>query len=646
LTKEAAERYFGDDIAMEERLTLFINSTTKIELEVLGVFENMPPNISFDASSFISEATYLQAIDLKKDDWKSRYSVSQFIKAQPNNLDKIEKQISTYLPLQNENHKEMKITAFELVPFRTPLNNQRDIYRSNSNRRIGDEAIIIFSVLSLMIFLVACFNLTNSFIALIANRLKEIGIRKTLGSESRKILTQFLVEMGLICSFALLTGLLLVNTISGFVLGLFGSSFPVQNVDLTGMLIFLSIFLLFTTLVAGIMPALYAWRFQPISIIRGSAKLKGVGWINKTLIVSQFALSISVLIASLTFANNVTFLKEMDPGYQKEGVYVIEFDDKDDYLDVKDQIDQIPSVSTSGADHHIKVIWNSGRRKLLEIDTLETELKTYSVDVSYLKLLQIPIASGRDFIAGSQAEAENGLIVNEEFANRYFSDQDPIGKNVKIEGESKSIVGVVSNIVQDVYDDEKLPIAFLPKRNEKYRYLIVNSGDANPKKFESKVKEIWSETVDLPYKGSWQNDLAFGNAVSDSKNLKIIYTWVAILGSLMSVAGIFSLSRLNIAKRTKEISIRKVLGSTLRQLVIKINRPFIIILAMSMILGSVLGYYVSEMMVSMLYAYYESASVLLSVLVAASIGAIAFVIIVLSVLRPAKANPVLGLRQE
>ncbi|MEM9896719.1 MAG: ABC transporter permease, partial [Bacteroidota bacterium] len=84
LTKEAAERYFGDDIAIEERLTLFINSTTKIELEVLGVFENMPPNISFDASSFISEATYLQAIDLKKDDWKSRYSVSQFIKAQPN----------------------------------------------------------------------------------------------------------------------------------------------------------------------------------------------------------------------------------------------------------------------------------------------------------------------------------------------------------------------------------------------------------------------------------------------------------------------------------------------------------------------------------------------------------------------------------
>lgn len=647
LTKEAAKRFFGDQVALNERLTLYLGSSAKVEVTVGGVFEKIPLNTSFDVPIMISEETYLQAKDRDKNDWDSRYYVSHFLRTNSDNIESIVQHLNRYLPQQNESHASMQFNAFELVPFLSPIQNQSDIYRSNSNRRLNTEVYIIFTVLTSMIFLVACFNLANSSIAMIANRLKEIGIRKTLGSENHKILIQFLMEMGVVCSLALIIGLALTNTVSGYVLGLFGVAFPIQNVHLAGIIAFIVLFLLFTTLMAGIMPALYAWKFQPISIMRKSVKLRGVGWINKTLTVTQYAFSIAVLTAAISFSNNEQFLQDMDPGYADDDVYVLEFDNKDFYVPVKQQIDQMAGVASIGAQNHVQISWKSGRTKMLEIDTSTHQLWTFSVDESYLELMEIPIVSGRPFLRDSEAETKSSLIVNQEFAKQYFDKVDPIGRQVKIEGIDKTIVGIVPNLIQDVYyGAEFMPQAFMPKADEKYRYLVAKVESGDKKLFEEQVKEIWSASVEMPYNGSWQKELAYGSAVKDSENLKIIFFWMAVLGSLLSIAGIFSLSKLNIAKRIKEISIRKVLGSTLKQLLVTINRPFLIILSISVAIGSAFGFLISNQALAMIYGYYESASIGISLMTGLFIGVTATIIIVASILAPAKANPVIGLRQE
>ncbi len=646
LTKDAAKRFFGNQVALGEKLTVFLGANSKLELTVAGVFERIPTNTSFSLTILISEGTYLQSRGRDKDDWKTRYYTSHYIRTKPENLSGIKAHLSQFLPQQNESHASMKFTEFDLVPFLSPIQRSNEIHRSNSNLRISVEPQIIFTVLAVMIFLVACFNLANSSIAMIANRLKEIGIRKTLGSENYKILVQFLMEMGIICALSLIIGLAMVNMISGAVLGLFGASFPIQDVHLGGILIFLVLFLLFTTLIAGVMPALYAWKFQPIAIMRKSVKLRGVGWINRILTVAQYAFSIAVLTAAISFSNNAQFLEDLDPGYADDDIYVMDFDDRDYYLPVKEKMDQLAGVTTTGTYNHIQIMWRSGRTRLLEIDTSSYELRTFLVDESYLDFMEIPIIAGRSFIQDSQAEADKSIIVNQEFADRYYKN-DPLGKEVKIDGEGKTIVGVIPNLIQDVYQDaENRPYAFIPRKDDNYRYLIIKVSNGDKQLFEDNAKQIWSDVVDMPYDGSWQKDLAFGTAVKDSENLKLIFFWMAVLGCLLSIAGIFSLSKLNIAKKSKEISIRKVLGSSLKQLLMTINKPFMIILGISVVVGSVFGFLISDTALGMVYLYYQAVSPMISLVTGLFIGFIAISIITISILTPAKANPVAGLRED
>ena len=647
LTKETAKRLFGNEVALGKELTLYLGSDNKVELKVAGVLERIPENTSFQATVFISESIYLATRKIDPNDWERRYYMSHYVRTTPQHLSTIEKQLDSYLPQQNESHKSLKMTEFQMAPFLSPIHSFKEVERANTNRRLRREPLMIFTVLAALIFFVACFNLTNSSIAMIASRLIEIGVRKTLGSENHKILIQFFMEMGIVCSLSLVIGISLVNTVSGAILGLFGSSFPIQDVNIGGIILFLVVFLLFTTIIAGIMPALYAWKFQPIAIMRKSVKLRGVGFINKALTVAQYVFSIAVLTAAISFSNNVEFLDDLDPGYANDDIYVLEFDNKEFYEPVKQKVEQIAGITTSGAHGHIQVVWRSGRTKLLEIDTSSYELSTYVVDHSYLELMEIPVVRGRSFIQNSDAEVANSVIVNQEFVDRYFEGRDPINQKVKIAEVPKTIVGVVPNLVQDVYQDaEDKPIAFLPKNDPSYRYLIAKVNNGQKDEIESAFKSIWAETVDKPFDGSWQKDLAYGSAANDSNNLKKIFFYMAVLGCLLSIAGIFSLSKLNIAKRKKEISIRKVLGSSLNQLLVTLNKSFIVVLIISVTLGSIIGFLISDKVLGLIYKHYESASPVISLLIGLSIGAIAILIIISSILAPARTNPVAGLRNE
>lgn len=647
LTKPTAKKFFGDEVALGEKLTIFLSSNKKIEVTVGGVFERIPLNSSFTMSVMISMDDFMRGMGVKPNDWSNKFYLSHFIKTSPQGIQGIVEQMSTYIPQQNEGHKELKMKSFELLKFRDPINNDTDMYRINANSRLGSAVHIIFTSLASMVFLIACFNLANSSIAMISKRLKEIGIRKTLGSENRQIMVQFLMEMGIVCALAFVIGLSLINYTSGAIMGLFGETFLIKDIDLTGVILFVLAFLIFTTLVAGIMPALYAWKFQPVAIMRKSVKLRGVSWINKTLTVAQYSFSIAVLSAAISFSNNLQFLDELDLGYANESIYTLEFSDKSAYPAIKQKIDQIPDIQTVGTFSHIQRFGSSSRRKSLQIDTSVYEIQTYTVGSGYLELMEVPITLGRLFISGSAADKDNSIIVNQEFVKQYFDNENPLNKVVKIGEDRKTIIGVYANFIQDVYiDSEDKPAAFLYSEADEYRYLIAQVGSGDKDEIESKFKAIWSEEVDGPYEGSWQKDLAYGSAVRDTENLRIIFLTMAILGGFLSVAGIFSLSKLNVAKRLKEISIRKVLGSSLNQLLLKINKSFLYVLSIAVIVGCALGYLISEMVLSMLYRYHVDISPVTSLLSGLFISIVALAIVTISVMAPAQANPVVGLRDD
>ncbi|MEO1256606.1 MAG: ABC transporter permease, partial [Bacteroidota bacterium] len=207
LTKPTAKKYFGDEVALGEKLTFYLSATRKIELEVGGVFERIPLNSSFSMDMLISLDSYIQNSELNPNDWDNRLYLSHYIRTTEKSISTISDQMAEYIPLQNEGHKELKMNRFELVPFKSDIHNNANMYRNNTNIRLDADIYIIFTSLAGMVFLIACFNLANTSIAMIAKRLKEIGIRKTLGSENRQILMQFLMEMGVICLLAFIVGL-------------------------------------------------------------------------------------------------------------------------------------------------------------------------------------------------------------------------------------------------------------------------------------------------------------------------------------------------------------------------------------------------------------------------------------------------------
>ena len=645
LTKPLAIKYFGDKFALGEKLTIYLSTENKLEVTVGGVFDRIPANSSFRFQLLISQEDYLRTIDIDPNDWSSDRLVGHYLNFSATQKVKIAETINRYIPRHNNAHKELKIKRFELVPFDAPMPTDLIIGATYVGTRARTEALVVFTTLALTVFLIACFNLANTSMALIARRLKEIGVRRTLGSGKKQILIQFLFEMGIVSLFSFIIALSTANFTSKSIMGLFGSNFLLQDIDLTGIVLFVAGFLVFTTLVAGILPSLYAWKFQPVAIMRKTVRLKGVSWLNKVLTVAQYSFSIAVLIMGVTFSHNADFLSEMDLGYQEEGIIDIPIENEH-FMPVKREIDQLPGVMTTGAVNHFGNFGQYGERASLQIDTSIHEVRYYAVGQEYLDLMEIRIASGRSFLGGSSNE-KNIILVSQSFANQYFVGQDPLNKVVKINGERKTIVGVTIDVIDDVVKAaELLPTVIALADEENFEHLLVKASIANLNQVEDQLKLIWKKHIDQPYSGVLQEDFALGSAGEESKNLQKIFLVMASLSGFLSLIGIFSLAKLNVAKRIKEISIRKVLGSSLSELLFTINKSFAITLTLALLLGTGLGYFVSNAVLELIYKYHVEASLVTSLLSAGFIIAISTIMISAIAFLPANSNLVDGLRDE
>lgn len=645
LTKAMAIKYFGDENAVGKTLTIQASDLISYEVVVQGVFEKIPLNTSFDFNLLVNQKEYLRAMKFDITDWNSlRYAGMYLRIANPSQVSRIEESIQKYIPFQNEAHEEWKATRFEIVPFITALNADHLMSSQYVNTRLRPQVLIIFIVLVSLVIFTACFNMANTSMSMISTRLKEIGIRKTLGSPSKQILIQFLFEMGIVTSFAFVIAVSMANFTTGSVFGLFGVSFLMDDVSTSGVIVFVILFLLFTTALSGLVPALYAWKFQPVAIMRKSVKLKGVNWLNKGLTVAQFSFSIAVLVAGYTFSKNAEFMNEFNLGYQMDSIYDVDLGSNEKYAEIKQEVDQIPGIEVVGTWHHIG---KYGSRVVAQIDTAKYETSYYQIGEGYLELMELNLITGRGFIKGSEADKKQFILVNDEFAKKYFSGEEPLNQVVKIDGERRTVVGVTGNVLDGVYSDSNAdPMIFALTDESNFSHVVVKVVDNDLYKVDEQLRDIWKKHIDKPYSGEIQRDVAMGSAGRDSINLQKIFTSMAILGCLLSIAGIFSLATLNVAKRVKEISIRKVLGASVNALLMIINKSFIWVLMIALIIGVGLGYLVSDAVLGMIYKYYVDISIVSALAAGLIITVLSVITVTTAVFKPASANPSDGLRVE
>ena len=611
LTRELAKKYFGDTDPIGEIMTIHYGHKRFIDFKVAGVFERIPFNSSFIFDALVPFDNFMYGHEIKKDDWTPWQQTSAFFRiSSPQVIDQLNKSIKKYVAIQNDAREEWKVSDYQLIGFKdAKMLYQGVVTGTMTGLRLRLEVLLVFTTLAILILLIVSFNLANTAMALMARRFKEIGIRKAMGGGSRHIFTQFMFEMSWTSFLGLITGIALFHWISQGFFAIW--EIPLQTTDVSTLNLvfaFLGLFLL-AAIFSGLSPALYSRRLHPTAIFQKQIKMKQSNNVSRVLIALQFAISLTLIIAGTIFTRNAEFLEMLDMGYDRERLIALWVDDQSEFNGLKNKIASLTSVSQfAGTNDHFG--W-SYQDSFVALDTGKNEIRTLRLGRDYIEVMGINIIEGRSFDYDKTSDLAENVIVNEAYLEKY-NVTDPIGKVVNLEGNKKYIIGVYKNIIDHVYEDfEALPKILLAVPDEDCKTLIIKAKSEQEEKVFTELTTSWKELIpDRPFNGRYQDELAVGYALEDNNNLKTIFYYMAILGGILSITGIFALSSLNVSRRIKEIGIRKVLGASTNKIILLLNKEFGLTMVIAVFLGSLLGIFLTNQLLDFIYKFHIEIGVL------------------------------------
>jgi putative ABC transport system permease protein len=647
LNKEMAKKYFAKEDPIGKTMILNFPNEKEIAVTVGGVVVKIPDNSSFPFRALLRIEHYIDVHGLKPDGWENWQQPSTFVSlASPDQADRINKQFTPYVKLANEKKKDMVVEKYALEHFKASGFNQDNINSSYVSLRISKVPLIVFSSMAMLILLIACFNLTNTSIAMTSKRLKEVGVRKTVGAARSQIVSQFLMETIITILFALLAGVLMAQLIVPAFTEMWQINYSLS--DLSGLNLFITLVILvfMAALLAGIYPALFNSKFKPVALLKGNVSINGTNGLTRALVSVQFALSIIMLIAGVVFIQNTKFQESIKFGYDKDMVITVGVQSEAEFKNMKDRIASNPKIKTISVSDH-QVGWSTYTSPV-KVDTAEYQSRHSGVGKYYFETMGFKIAEGRAFDPENANELEGTVMVNKAFLKKVGIEKDPIDKVIEVHSKKRRICGVLENHIENLHNSkEPEPFVFYPAVPTAYKMLLVRVEPSDRAEIQKYLKKNWKELHPTkPFDSHFQDDILLEGSKRTNNNLRTIFLFLTFLGGLLSACGIFSLASLNVARRTKEIGIRKALGATANHIVALINKEFVIILTIAMVLGTTGGYYATDWLLSEIYAYHVPVGVIPVIICALSIFIIGISATSTTILKAAKTNPVNTLRSE
>jgi putative ABC transport system permease protein len=644
LSEQVARKYFDEKDPVGEMLTVELNNKN-YEVVVGGVFEKLPLNISFNIDALMRIETYLDAHSIKPDQLDANQTSSTLFKL--TDIDQrqiIGQQMTKYSGLINEQQKDFRSLSFELVPFTTPIING-EVSQSNLRLPMPTIALIIFSTLGFIILLIACFNLTNTTLALTGKRLKEIGVRKVVGSGRRQIVYQFLIEMVITISLAILAGLIMAQVIVPQFATMWQLQYGLSDLNKLNLLVALIVLLFIAALLAGIYPAVFNSRFNPIDLLKGGKGTKGTNFLTRSLLVIQFSLSVMVFIAGIVFTQNAAFQKNISLGYDKQNILMVSVLGDREYEQFKNEVSENPKIERiAGTANHIGPY--AARYSTVKFDTTVFKTNIYATGIGYFKVVGLDIVAGRDFIEDNQTDYESAAIVDENFVLNHNL-KNPIDAQVYYNDKPYRIVGVVKNHLSGLKQKNDSEHLFTLTRPVNYGTMVIRTNPKDMLDVRVYLEKKWRVLFPgRPFESKLQEDIVYEEANGYNSNLKQIFFFITLLGCLLSASGIYALASLNVQKRTKEIGIRKVLGASIGSIVQLLNKEFAIILALASLLGGGSGYFLTNTLLNDLYAQHIEIGFVTIVLCSLSVFIIGISTTSTTIFRTATDDPTKTLKNE
>jgi putative ABC transport system permease protein len=603
ITQSAAKKFFGDADPLGKTLTFYSDESFKMPLRVTGILKDPPLTSSFQFEIITNNDNQLKGdgSKIKTDDWEW-LSDAVFVKlSNPADASRLASDFEKYAALQHSARPDIQIKSFALDPFSNVLN-EHGVENNSLYRRPDDSATYGPLVLAILILLSACLNFANTSVAQSNRRLKEMGVRKVMGSSLRQIIFQQLME----CAVVVLLAILLSVVINNFWLPTFSSMFSHLKIEAHylsdySLLSFLGIIFIVVTLVAGSYPAFYVSRFNATSIFRGSVKFGGSNLFSRVLLGLQVAISFITVIAGVAFSNNSTFQSQYDYGYQKANVIGVDLQNESAFIPARDAFSQIQGIGKlAGTVSNIGFSYNN---RSFEANGIKNEAVFLQTGDHYIDLMNLKLAAGRNFIPDSKNDIGKSMIINEKLAFLFgWKPDEAIGKLIKpSDSTSCTVVGVLKDFTQETLFDPIRPVAMVLVSPEKYTRLIIRARPGMLGHVFAETKAAWLKLYPgKPFRGYYQDELD-AQAANVNESVAVIFRWFAIISVLMAATSMFALVSLNVLKKSKEIAIRKVVGAEDRHIFQLVMKGYTWVILLAAIIGCYGGYSLSKLLMDLIF---------------------------------------------
>lgn len=525
---------------------------------------------------------------------------------------------------------------------------------ANEPEELGSLSYIyIFSAVSFFMLLIACINYMNLTTARSARRAKEIGIRKVTGSNKRQLVLQFLLESTLTALLALLLSIGFIalflstfNTLAGKFIGYTTLFQPVMLLILLSVVVFVGV-------VGGSYPAFYLSKFNPVDVLKGSlSKGSSNVTLRRALVVVQFSISMIMLICTWVVYEQMTYLRNKDLGFSKEQVLTVAANSNKDLTSnirsFKDEVRKNPHVLSVGTAQGVP---GGG----IPFNLFSIETKTgfvdkgvdvyFGADEDFFKTLGIKVIKGRGF--AGLPDTLRSVIVNESMVKEYGWGDNAVGKKIKYAGDTSNfyleVIGVVHDFNQKSLYNPIAPLMFLyrPTNNVIQVKLAANNIEAGI----ASVEKTWNKLFpDLPFTYTFLDQDFDSQYAADQKRGKI-FTAFSVLTIIITCLGLLGLIAFTTQQRQKEISIRKVMGANISQLVPLITKNFVALVALSCLIAFPVAWYFMSNWLK-IFPYNTGLGIMPFLLSAITVLVITLLTVLFHTLKAAVANPVKALKTE
>lgn len=644
LTETTAKKYFGNADAIGK----VIQMDKSLQLKVTGIVRDVPSNSHLNFDMVIPITIYIN------DDWFTSWRNNNgFVYVELNknvNPAQLEKQFPAFMDKYMGKELAQMHAHFDLAL--TPL---KDIYFEESssfdNVKHGDKKVVyIFLSIAVLILVIACINFMNLATLRAVERSKEVGLRKVLGAMRNSLIWQFIGESVLLtliaCMFA--TALLLLvmpwyNSLLGYSLSVSWNS-PAIYLFLLGVILFVGF-------LAGSYPAFFLSSFTPIQALKGKLQLgKGGAFFRQTLVVVQFSISVFLIISTIMIKKQMSFVKNKDLGYSKEQTIIIPIDNGDIYNNLASFKTEL--MAHSNVESVSMMSGEPGGYYDRHSFEVEGQHETYNArtefaDFEYVKTLGLKIIAGRDFSSKFATDTIGSALINETAARQLgFTPAQAVGKwiidNMR-DSSRRHIIGVVKDFNFLSLKENMDALVITPAEDR--RVAVIKLKPGNITAGLNLIKQAYTKAAPAYPMEYTFLDQKFDTTYKADLRQQTILSVFSALAIFIACLGLFGLASFTAAKRTKEIGVRKVLGSSVQNILMLLSGDMLKPVLIATVIAIPLGYYSADKWLQN-FAYRTPMHWWVFGLAAIITFSIAIFTVSFQSLKAALANPVKSLRSE